>query len=148
MSAFGPKRTSRLLDHFVGAKQYRLGNSEAERLCGLEVADLALRRLRRGGAIAELRGVARDHPASVARIRRRERTPIRSRRRAIEIEERLRQAEREAGPLDFYLYSSLESASTFNGLSTGDITSTSRMTNVADTDSWQFRFRVQRDFYP
>ena len=54
---------------------------------------------------------------------------------------------------DFYLgfdvlYSRLDSASTFNGLSTSQITSLSRVTSVSDVDNWQFRFRVHRDFYP
>ena len=47
------------------------------------------------------------------------------------------------------LYAKLNSASTFNGLNTRDITSASAAsTNVSDTDNWQFRFRVHRDFYP
>ena len=54
---------------------------------------------------------------------------------------------------DFYmgfdvLYAKLDSASTSNGLNTRNITSASGVTNVADTDNWQFRFRVHRDFYP
>ena len=54
---------------------------------------------------------------------------------------------------DFYmgfdvLYAKLNSASTFNGLNTGPITTASSVTNIADTDNWQFRFRVHRDFYP
>src|SRR6185369_6581939 len=40
-------------------------------------------------AIAKLRGIAGDHPAAIARIRRGERTPVRGRRGAVEIEERL-----------------------------------------------------------
>lgn len=44
------------------------------------------------------------------------------------------------------LYAKLNSASTFDGLNT--ITNASNVTNVADTDNWQFRFRVHRDFYP
>ena len=54
---------------------------------------------------------------------------------------------------DFYmgfdvLYAKLDSASTSNGLNTRQITSASGVTNVADIDNWQFRFRVHRDFYP
>ncbi|HEY6701417.1 MAG TPA: hypothetical protein VI137_11495 [Pseudolabrys sp.] len=46
------------------------------------------------------------------------------------------------------LYAKLNSASTFDGLNTTLITNASNVTNVADTDNWQFRFRVHRDFYP
>jgi porin-like protein len=58
---------------------------------------------------------------------------------------------------DFYmgvdvLYSKLNSASTFNGLTTGTTINPSlgagTTTNVSDMDNWQFRFRVHRDFYP
>ena len=53
---------------------------------------------------------------------------------------------------DFYmgfdvLYSKLQSASTSNELTTPRIV-IGNATNVADTDNWQFRFRVHRDFYP
>ena len=46
------------------------------------------------------------------------------------------------------LYSKLDSASTFNGLNTTQITTASGVTNIANQDNWQFRFRVHRDFYP
>ena len=59
---------------------------------------------------------------------------------------------------DFYMgldvmYAKLNSASTFNGLTTGTILNpaglgASTPTNVSDVDNLQFRFRVHRDFYP
>jgi hypothetical protein len=53
---------------------------------------------------------------------------------------------------DFYMgvdvmYAKLSSASTFNELTTGQITNGSAA-RVSDVDNWQFRFRVHRDFYP
>src|SRR5581483_8034585 len=51
-------------------------------------------------AVAELRRIGRDQPARVARIRRRIVAPVLRRRRAEAVEERLRQTEREARPLD------------------------------------------------
>ena len=51
-------------------------------------------------AVAELGGVAHQEPAAVTGVRTGERTPVRRRRVAIEVEERLRTAEREARPLD------------------------------------------------
>ena len=52
---------------------------------------------------------------------------------------------------DFYMgvdvmYAKLNSASTFDGLTTPQITGGA--TNVGDVDNWQFRFRAHRDFYP
>jgi hypothetical protein len=47
-----------------------------------------------------------------------------------------------------FLYAKLSSASTFNGLNTTQIVNAPGVTNIADTDNWQFRFRVHRDFYP
>jgi hypothetical protein len=59
---------------------------------------------------------------------------------------------------DFYmgvdvLYSKLNSASTFNGLTTGTNLNPAGLgfgipTKVSDMDNLQFRFRVHRDFYP
>ena len=51
------------------------------------------------------------------------------------------------------LYSKLNSASTFNGLTTGTNVNPTGLgagtpTNVSDVDNLQFRFRVHRDFYP
>ena len=45
------------------------------------------------------------------------------------------------------LYSKLLSASTSDELTTPRIV-IGNATNVSDTDNWQFRFRVHRDFYP
>jgi hypothetical protein len=45
------------------------------------------------------------------------------------------------------MYAKLSSASTFNELTTGQITNGSAA-RVSDVDNWQFRFRVHRDFYP
>jgi len=51
-------------------------------------------------AVAELGSVAHQEPAAVTGVRTGERTPVRRRRVAIEVEERLRTAKREARPLD------------------------------------------------
>src|SRR5262245_1637477 len=55
---------------------------------------------RRRETVAELGGISGNHPATVTGVGRRGRIPIRARRVAVEVEERLRQTEREAGPLD------------------------------------------------
>jgi hypothetical protein len=55
---------------------------------------------RAGETVAELRGVAGNHPAAIAGVGGGERTPVRGGRAAIEIEERLREAESKARPLD------------------------------------------------
>jgi hypothetical protein len=54
---------------------------------------------------------------------------------------------------DFYmgvdvLYQKLDSASTFNGLSTAALSSTAISSTVGNVDNWAFRFRAHRDFYP
>ena len=56
---------------------------------------------------------------------------------------------------DFYmgldvLYSKLEGASTFNGLTTGNVVPSAAIAPNVDgnQDNWSFRFRVHRDFYP
>ena len=54
----------------------------------------------RGEAIPELRSVAHHEPATVTGVRAREGTPVRRRRVAVEVEERLRTTEREARPLN------------------------------------------------
>ena len=58
------------------------------------------RRNRRREAVAELRGVAHHEPSAVTGVRTGERTPVGGRRVAVEVEERLRAAEREARPLN------------------------------------------------
>ena len=54
---------------------------------------------------------------------------------------------------DFYmgvdvLYQKLDSAATFNGLSTAALGATSTISTVSNQDNWAFRFRAHRDFYP
>jgi hypothetical protein len=46
------------------------------------------------------------------------------------------------------LYQKLDSASTFNGLSTSALSPVTTTATVGNVDNWAFRFRAHRDFYP